>query len=557
MQVEQVAQVQSSWTQSRTNLSDEHRHEPSPAASFACDGRRQRPVGRPRTTRSRPSTQEGSNRFGRGRQQRAGPERRRRCGGGHQRDRGRHERVPAGSAREHRERPSALRRRQGATGGCPASSPTSLRTSDAEDVARSPNRGGDPRLGGASVGSDDGVPGPRARVGRGRSNIELIKSDARDRVNQWAPRVRPSARRVRTSFVEAHRLQRRRHDRRRDERRVSDGPRSRHALVTGAVVGTPRSTSGPRRGTRSWTSSSSSTWPPERRRRRLDHQVPHGPTLRATVDSISMGSVPASQREQQELPRRREYLERGESGGRTSPQCQGSFHLPLALDRRRPGRQIRRTVVVAQDATARQSQSARCRATRGRPDDEDAHGKVALGSAGGSLTGVPRGDDGHVAPAAGVCPHRHSPRCEVRSPRWTSRENTQAQLRCADALDREVRSGTSRSATQLLDPCAVLRFKVYTQANATRVSPRPVTPAEAGASRRPASSRRFTNDAPGPWTDVSASGCADQVALRRREQVSGRPGRTTCDGAACAFQLDDDPNKGGRTVNVVLLVNED
>jgi hypothetical protein len=35
------------------------------------------------------------------------------------------------------------------------------------------------------------------------------------------------------------------------------------------------------------------------------------------------------------------------------------------------------------------------------------------------------------------------------------------------------------------------------------------------------------------------------------------PTDTTCDGATCAFRLDDDPNKGGRTVNVVFLVNED
>lgn len=135
-----------------------------------------------------------------------------------------------------------------------------------------------------------------------------------------------------------------------------------------------------------------------------------------------------------------------------------------------------------------------------------------------------------------------------------TRSNTQARL-ALQALDREVRSGNI-----LYDPGSspdpYFRFKVYTQSNATTRQPSP------GYTCR---LWRITSDGqletrfwePGQEDpDLSASGWRT-VATGIVNKSVDDPTDSTCEGSTCAFRLDDDPNKGGRTVNVVFLVNED
>lgn len=135
-----------------------------------------------------------------------------------------------------------------------------------------------------------------------------------------------------------------------------------------------------------------------------------------------------------------------------------------------------------------------------------------------------------------------------------TRSNTQARL-ALQTLDREVRSGNilydPESST---DP--YFRFKVYTQSNATTRQPSP------GYTCR---LWRITSDGqlqtrfwePGQVDpDLSASGWRT-VATGIVNKSVDDPTDSTCEGSTCAFRLDDDPNKGGRTVNVVFLVNED
>lgn len=135
-----------------------------------------------------------------------------------------------------------------------------------------------------------------------------------------------------------------------------------------------------------------------------------------------------------------------------------------------------------------------------------------------------------------------------------TRSNTQARL-ALQTLDREVRSGNilydPESST---DP--YFRFKVYTQSNATTRQP------SRGYTCR---LWRITSDGqlqtrfwePGPEDpDLSASGWRT-VATGIVNKSVDDPTDSTCGGSTCAFRLDDDPNKGGRTVNLVFLVNED
>jgi len=132
-----------------------------------------------------------------------------------------------------------------------------------------------------------------------------------------------------------------------------------------------------------------------------------------------------------------------------------------------------------------------------------------------------------------------------------TRSNTQARL-ALQSLDHEVRSGNV-----LYDPGTssdpYFRFKIYTQANATT-----------RATSSPAPSPGYTCRL---WR-ITAGG---ELQTRWWEpaqtdpNLSASPWRTVASGivnkqvapTVPAFQIDPDPNKGGRTVNVVLLVNED
>ena len=132
-----------------------------------------------------------------------------------------------------------------------------------------------------------------------------------------------------------------------------------------------------------------------------------------------------------------------------------------------------------------------------------------------------------------------------------TRSNTQARL-AMQTLDHEVRSGSV-----LYDPATSsdpsYRFKIYTQTNATtRATVSPV--ATPGYTCR---LWRITSDGQMQtrwWepaqTDpnVSASEWRTVATGIVNKQVSP---------AVPAFVIDPDPNKGGRTLNVVLLVNED
>ena len=123
-----------------------------------------------------------------------------------------------------------------------------------------------------------------------------------------------------------------------------------------------------------------------------------------------------------------------------------------------------------------------------------------------------------------------------------TRSNTQARL-ALQTLDHEVRSGNV-----LYDPSTssdpYFRFKIYTQANA-------------GGNPRPTYTCRL-------WRITSSA------ELQTRWWPPNEPGeasswRTVATGVVNklmatpqhAFEIDPDPNKGGRTVNVVFLLNED
>ena len=124
-----------------------------------------------------------------------------------------------------------------------------------------------------------------------------------------------------------------------------------------------------------------------------------------------------------------------------------------------------------------------------------------------------------------------------------TRSNTQARL-AMQTLDHEVRSGNI-----LYDPASstdpYFRFKIYTQANATTRQPSPGYTCRLWriTSTGELQTRWWPPDRPdlaSPWL-TAATGVVNKLVTT--------PLR--------AFELDPDPNKGGRTVNVVFLVNED
>lgn len=130
-----------------------------------------------------------------------------------------------------------------------------------------------------------------------------------------------------------------------------------------------------------------------------------------------------------------------------------------------------------------------------------------------------------------------------------TRTNTQARL-ALETLDHEVRSGNllydPESYTDAED--RYFRFKVYTQANANTREPTPgytcrlwrITDANELQTRW--------------WQPYPAD--PDATASAWRTVATGVVNRAV-DPEEPAFVLDPDPNKGGRTVNVVFLVNED
>ncbi len=124
-----------------------------------------------------------------------------------------------------------------------------------------------------------------------------------------------------------------------------------------------------------------------------------------------------------------------------------------------------------------------------------------------------------------------------------TRTNTQARL-ALQTLDHEVRSGNV-----LYDPATssdpYFRFKIYTQANATTRQPAPGYTCRLWriTTTGELQTRWWPPDRPdlaSPWM-TAATGIVNKLVPTPLN----------------AFQLDPDPNKGGRTVNVVLLVNED
>jgi prepilin-type N-terminal cleavage/methylation domain-containing protein len=127
-----------------------------------------------------------------------------------------------------------------------------------------------------------------------------------------------------------------------------------------------------------------------------------------------------------------------------------------------------------------------------------------------------------------------------------TRSNTQARL-ALQTLDHEVRSGNV-----LYDPATstdpYFRFKIYTQTNATTRQPSPgytcrlwrITAAGELQTRWWEPAQSDPNASASVWLTVATGIVNKQVTPTVR-----------------AFQIDPDPNKGGRTLNVVLLVNED
>jgi prepilin-type N-terminal cleavage/methylation domain-containing protein len=138
-----------------------------------------------------------------------------------------------------------------------------------------------------------------------------------------------------------------------------------------------------------------------------------------------------------------------------------------------------------------------------------------------------------------------------------TRSNNQARL-ALETLDHEVRSGNllydPESYTDAEDK--YFRFKVYTQANADTRQPTPETGYTCRLWRITDAGELQTR-----WWEPYED--ADATASAWRTVATGIVNREvddpsdSCIGGTCAFVIDDDPNKGGRTMNVVFLVNED
>ena len=124
-----------------------------------------------------------------------------------------------------------------------------------------------------------------------------------------------------------------------------------------------------------------------------------------------------------------------------------------------------------------------------------------------------------------------------------TRSNTQARL-ALETLDHEVRSGNV-----LYDPATssdpYFRFKIYTQANATTRQPSPGY-----------TCRLWRITSTGQLQTRWWPPLRPDLASEWRTAATGVVNKLVTT-PLNAFTLDPDPNKGGRTVNVVLLVNED
>lgn len=128
-----------------------------------------------------------------------------------------------------------------------------------------------------------------------------------------------------------------------------------------------------------------------------------------------------------------------------------------------------------------------------------------------------------------------------------TQNNTQARL-AIEELDREIRSGNV-----LYDPGsgadAFYRFKIYTQSNAPTRDPAPgyVCRLWRITSTYDLQTRFWPPLQPTQATDwqTVATGVVNR-ALTPAVTDDYR-----------AFEIDDDPNKGGRTVNIVLMMNND
>jgi type II secretory pathway pseudopilin PulG len=123
-----------------------------------------------------------------------------------------------------------------------------------------------------------------------------------------------------------------------------------------------------------------------------------------------------------------------------------------------------------------------------------------------------------------------------------TRNNTQARL-AVEELDRETRSGNI-----LYDPSAssdpYYRFKIYTQSNANTRTPSPgyVCRLWRITSDHELQTRYWPPNQPeeaSPWRTV-ATGVVNKVLST----------------PVHAFEIDPDPNKGGRTVNITFMMND-